>query len=525
MKAFLERHVKQIRGVLSGLDRLLFRGTVHGLSYPQGATTFLCQAGIKFVDFGGYVKDLSQRVTAATLAWAKGEGISRNHLHSTRISKQELAEAERQRHPRRTGLIATYTSVEPCYTYELRKAPNSHWLQLETARRPGLQVYHYFQHEQFGLMHVRLSTWFPFDVHVCLNGREWLARQMKASKIRFRRFDNSFAWLSDWEAAQQLANEQLRTSWCEVLDGLMLQVHPLHTEIFAPPLERDYYWMVAQSEWATDVTFRSREYMQRLAGRVIRHGIATYGPLDVVRFLGKKPRSVQNVVSNVYEHEEGTRIKHWHNDNSLKAYDKGPNLRFEATINNPSDLKAFRPRQADLDGPLVLQPLRKSVADTQLRAEVSQAAVNRMMDAYAATDSTESLGELIAPLCKPVTVPGRPQPDGTTSKPRRHRALQPLNPHDADLLVAITRPEFAQNGLRNRDLCQFLYSTPPADAADSRRRCAAISRQLLLLRAHGLLNKVPRTHRYVVPPSAHKTITTLLAARNANAQQLTQIAA
>jgi len=27
-------------------------------------------------------------------------------------------------------------------------------------------------------MHARIQTWFPFRVFACVNGREWLARQL-----------------------------------------------------------------------------------------------------------------------------------------------------------------------------------------------------------------------------------------------------------------------------------------------------------------------------------------------------------
>jgi hypothetical protein len=54
---------------------------------------------------------------------------------------------------------------------------------------------------------------------------------------------------------------------------------------------------------------------------------------------------------------------------------------------------------------------------------------------------------------------------------------------------------FLINGLRNRDLCALLYPRGPADAAEQRRRSAAVTRKLRMLRAHGLLHKVPHTHR------------------------------
>ena len=58
-------------------------------------------------------------------------------------------------------------------------------LDLKIRQRKGLHHYHYLMHPQFGLCHVRVQTWVPFQVKVSLNGREWLARQMKAAGIGF----------------------------------------------------------------------------------------------------------------------------------------------------------------------------------------------------------------------------------------------------------------------------------------------------------------------------------------------------
>ena len=40
-----------------------------------------------------------------------------------------------------------------------------------------LHHYFYFAHPFYGLMHLRLQTWFPFGVSVCMNRPQWLARQ------------------------------------------------------------------------------------------------------------------------------------------------------------------------------------------------------------------------------------------------------------------------------------------------------------------------------------------------------------
>jgi hypothetical protein len=79
--------------------------------------------------------------------------------------------------------------------------------------------------------------------------------------------------------------------------------------------------------------------------RLVRHAITTYGAADVVRFLGHKLTADQPVssrfsgeqLSSVKCREEGVRIKHWLNQNSLKLHDKGSVLRAEYTINDPTD--------------------------------------------------------------------------------------------------------------------------------------------------------------------------------------------
>jgi hypothetical protein len=93
------------------------------------------------------------------------------------------------------------------------------------------------------------------------------------------------------------------------------------------------------------------------------------------------------------------------------------------------------------------------------------------------------------------------------------------------LLQAASHHEFLINGLRNRDLRRLLYGERAVTAADKRRHSAAVTRQLRLLRAHGLIQKVPKTHRYLVSKPGRRAITALLAARNASIERLADCAA
>ena len=71
-------------------------------------------------------------------------------------------------------------------------------------------------------------------------------------------------------------------------------------------------------------------------------------------------------------------------------------------------------------------------------------------------------------------------------------------------------------GIRNRDVVAALYKEETKDALEKRRRSARVTRLLRLLRGHGLLHKVPKSHRYQVSAQARTAMVALLAAASAN---------
>src|SRR5262245_634438 len=106
-------------------------------------------------------------------------------------------------------------------------------VQNYTAEAPCHVLYHYHWHERLGWMYARLQTWFPFHIQIGLNGREWLAQQMRQQGLKFQQEKNCFTHLEDFARAQQLMNQQLQTDWVDLLTGLARQLNPLHEEIFA----------------------------------------------------------------------------------------------------------------------------------------------------------------------------------------------------------------------------------------------------------------------------------------------------
>ena len=559
MHAFLTKFAAVVRGVLSGFDRLFFCGSLRRVSYGRGLQHYLWALRIPYKDFAAHSLEVTARLEEASLRQARQLGREIRYLNSAQHSKEDIARQIAARDRIREGLICVLRSVDPCMSFAIHKNHRTHKLEIGYRPRKCLHLYHYQIHPIFGFMHARIQTWFPFRVWVCLNGREWLARQMDQAKLPYVRRDNTFTWLEDVAQAQALFDQQLRTHWPSLLGGRAAALNPAHDEIFARyPCQ--YYWTVSDSAWASDVVFRDRAALDAVYPRLLRYAINTFTAVDVLRFLGQPvPASGQvphhrrhEVSSNVKERREGIRLKHWLNGNSVKIYDKTSVLRVETLIRDPQDFKVYRAAAGAPEGPKAWRPLRRGVADLPRRAEVGQAANERYLTALTAVQDSTPLRQLAEPLCRPVPAPARQAsrvptpvaepdtgaaptareaeapapterpPGARPPKPRRVRALNPLSAADAALLEAVARHEFLINGLRNRDLRALLYPQPAATDHEKRRQSAAVTRQLRLLRAHGLIRKVPKTHRYLVSEAGRRTLTALLAARNADTDRLTQ---
>lgn len=211
MKSFIQRHSAVVTGVLSGFDRLLLRGTPRLLSYTKGLLQYLCHHRIKLKDFGAHSKTLSDRVITESLATAQRAGRPVYYLPSSRDSKEDLARKIAAQDRVTEGTVCVLKTVELCRSYEVSRNHLTHQIELRRRERKCLHLYHYMIHPVFGFMHARLQTWYPFDIQVCLNGREWLSRQLDAQGIGYVRERNCFTQIDNLPAAQRLFKRQIRT--------------------------------------------------------------------------------------------------------------------------------------------------------------------------------------------------------------------------------------------------------------------------------------------------------------------------
>jgi hypothetical protein len=531
MPQFIEKHSGHTLGVLSGLDRLVCRGNLRRLNYvykgwhnerpvfiARGMEIYCCLNDILFKDYGDYMKQASERLKAQSLKPFREQGIPVVFERDPKVDKEKLAREMAAKKGIETGLMCAISALEPSPTFE---HCGTHIIR---RTRPSHVLYHYQNHAELGWMHARIQTWFPFNIQIAINGREWLSRQMEKAGIKYRKQGNCFVWIEDYEQAQILLNQQLQTNWADLLDGFAAQLNPIQESLFEK-YPASYYWTSYQSEWATDVVFKEADYLRRLMPLLVRHAVLSHNCVDVMRYFGRKvnqsgeiPASFSGVLqTDLKRRQEGERVKYRMNGNSAKFYDKaysevGSVFRAaETTITTGKDFRVYRPKEGAPEGDLQWLPLRQGIADLHRRAEVSQKTNERLMNALASVDDSRTVEELTTDIQKSLV----------WSK-RRMRGLRPWG-EDKALLTAINHGEFLINGFRNRDLQALLYDTEATSDKERRSRSAAISRKLRMLRAHGLAQKVPRTHRYHVTEAGRAILMAVLTSARTSVNQLNQL--
>lgn len=510
MDAFIQRHQQDIIGILEGFDRMRFRGTLCSISYGEGLDLFLARIGVRYKEFKDTVLDWSNRLIEHARGVARQAGRPYLYVASCNEDKQARALKIAEQDGITDGLICVLRCVESCKTFTIRRKANGE-IGFRPDQRRCLHLYYYYMDRQFGLMHVRLSTWLPFGIQVCLNGREYLARQMRRAGMDFEQRDNCFVWIDDVPRAQQLLKALERRHWERWLRRLAKQVNPLLRSSSGLDLH-PYYWSVCESEYATDVMFRDAAALHRLYPALLRHAIEQFDSPNVLRFLGRRTsyRFNGEVSSHYGVRLEGTRVKHRLEENSIKMYDKqGSVLRIETTINN---VKRFRVRRRCIRQGISCMrwvPMRQGVVDLGRRVEVSRAANQRYLEALAVVDVSSPAHALLDKVSRRVKKHRRP-----------YRALRPVSRAEAAVFAVVLKGQFALRGFRNRDLRPCLEPRKVMAPEERRRASRRITRRLRLLRAHGLIRKVTGTRYYRVTPKGHQIMTAALKLRDADIAKL-----
>ena len=503
MQSFLRRHHQNVVGTLSGFDRLLFRGTLRSISYGDGLDRFLGAKAVKYKDFAAFAQGLSEQLKDHAQAIARKAGRPFEYLPNSGQSKEDIARNIAARDRIEQGLVCVLRCVEPCMSFSIRKDDKGHF-RFVAQERKCLHLYFYYMDREFGLMHVRLATWLPFGIQVCLNGREYLARRMRRAGIGFEQRDNCFVRIDDLPAAQAMMDQLVQRKWERPLSAWARRVNPLPRALGL----YGYYWSIRESEYATDVMFKDAAALAGLYPSLVDHAVKWFGCGDVLRFLGRRVKASRfagEVTTSLLQRGEGVRVKHRAEENSIKMYDKqGSVLRIETTINNVRRFKVRRMTTRKGVRGMRWIPMRFGLADLARRVQVSRAANERYLRALALVEVPAPVASLLDPVARRVIKDGRP-----------YRALHPTSREEAGVFRIVLDARFLLRGFTNRDLRQALWRGPD-DPQQSRLRSGRTTRLLRLLRAHGLIQKVGGTRYYRVTDRGRRIMAASLILRCAD---------
>jgi hypothetical protein len=351
-------------------------------------------------------------------------------------------------------------------------------------------------------MHVKIQTWFPFQMQVYINGREMMKSIFKENNITYTMYANSFVSLSDIDKAQQLADQFDSNKLCRMLDRFAYAINP-YLETVEQTFNRGYFWCVDQCEYATDIMFKSREDLEDIYPSLVEHAFYSFKCEDVFSFMGRKlsAKFLGEIVSDYRKRPEGFRIKHKMKSNSIKMYDKFSVLRIEMTINDPKEFK-IRKKVQHKDGTETWQwrPMGKSIANLYRYAEVAKASNSRYIAALNNIIPKGSIDKELSGLCERTSIAGKIVAGFNLWENETFR-----------LLTEVANASFLIRGFTNRDLRRALW---PPDKADDTFYRNKTTRLIAKLRAHKMIKKIPRSSRYLLSDKGRRIISALIEMRN-----------
>ena len=509
MDTFLSIHQDNIVGTLSMFDRMIFKGYLTGF-FPKGAFgAYLSRQEVLLRDFGKYVQQSTQTLKTHIEGVAQKAGRPLLYLSSPPTqakgqTKEDLARSMAERDGITAGLVCIFSVLEVCMSFDVQGNRKTCKLEVVRRQRKCLHYYFYYQDAEFGLIHIRLQSWFPFDIQVYVNGREWLARQLDQRHIAYQRYDNKLTHIADLETAQALCEHFVQRKWVRVLKALAQRVNPLLATIRKAGFG-DYYWTLHQAEYATDVFFRDRASLEALLPALMELSMTAFSAEDVLRFLGRKLHGnfQGQVTTDSKKRPQGRRVKHRMKGNSIKWYDAANLLRIETTINQPREFRVLRVVDTPQGRKRRWLPMGKGVANLWRYAQVGRQANYRYLNALAYVQPTGKAIAELEGLCHP-----------KIQQDKRYARFNPITQADCALFSAVLSGEHTLIGFRNKDLQAHLYYKPAMTHIEQRQRSAHVTRLVAKLRGHGLISKVKDSRLYRSTPRGTRLMSAAIHCRN-----------
>lgn len=496
---FTEKYKEQTTGYLHGFDRLLFSGHLTSFFSEKGMYYYLSKKQVRLVDFKSFMAQQTKVLRQHIEQIANQSDIEITYINNSRTSKDQIAKAALSKHATKQGLIAIISTQEVAYSFQL--IPNKLKKELEVIKqkRKHLHYYFYYMDAEFGWMFVKLQSWYPFTMHIYVNGREYLKRALDKASIAYESYDNSVSWVTDLDKAQQLADKLVQKKWDRFLNIFAQQLNPHFSHIQAIFNGNGYRWSLHQCEYATDVLFKERNVLESIYPALLHQATYFKGGDDIYFFFGRNlhGNSKKEVTGNTKRFLQGFRVKHYLDRNSIKMYDKHTILRVETTINNPRSFKIYKTVERKGKTTKAWVPMGKAVSNLYRYAQIAQSANTKYLDSLSEVEPTDKLDQHIEQISNKTSIQNK------NDNKQYFSAFNLLSKQTCLLLEAINDGRFCIQAFTNKQLRQvlidkgFFGDDSPTEQLE-KKWSNKVTRLIAKLRAHKLVKKISHSFRYTL---------------------------
>lgn len=456
---------------LQGIDRMYLNVLVPSLQYPGGVSTFFRFHRKALFASSSLMAPITKAFVHSVESFAKAHHIEivafKNRQRKDDVMLDRLASF-----PKDEGVVFIGKAQEktPVIQTERRYNPQTGapypWLVQSTAMVN--HFYFYCVDSDFGPFFLKFCSYFPCNAKLCINGHEYLKRQLTKEGIPFEALDNGLLSCADPDRAQRIC-DQLSPAKIDALlrKWLAILPHP-----FTPQDRKAGYLYdlsILQAEFSLtqvlDSPMTGRILFEQIIGENLDIGRPDQVQLIFDRRVTKRTPGrfrtrvlTAGVTPSLHVDYKRCRIKQYHK--------LGRALRTETTINNTRDFG-----------------IGKRLRNLPALREVGFSANRRLLDVQRLSHDC-SLGEdAFQSLQQPVHTPS------ASASGLRFGDLRCQT-----LLHAIVLFSLLPTGFANRDLRKKLAELRGLDPHDISQ--GQMTYELRRLRLHGLIQRVPRSHRY-----------------------------
>lgn len=456
---------------VESIDRMYLNAIVPRLQIVEGALRFIRQQRRAKVASTNAVEPMTRNFVEAIEQFVRQHQIPMVSFQKGQ-RKDQLAAQMRVRFPLRDGVIFVGKAQEKCTVYRTEKRHNPKtkrayaWIVKSTAL-----VNHYYFYcvdENFGPFFLKFCSYFPYNAKLCLNGHEYAKQQLEREHIAYQALDNGIRSCADPKRLQQICDalsaakiDALLRKWLRRLP------HPY------PAADRAAGYRYQLSIWQIELSL-TQVLDRPVSGRmffeqVIRENLDLGRPKQVQLIFDRsvtratpgpfRTRVITDgVIPSLHIDYKGTRIKQYHKE--------GQALRTETTINNARDFY-----------------IGKSLHNLPALRKIGFQANRRVLQVQTITHDAILAEETLQQLQRPRMVEGQ-----------RVSALRLADPTVQALWNAVLMYDLLPAGFSNRQLRTYLaqlLGQPEEHLTQGR-----MSYHLRRLRLHGLIQRIPKTHRY-----------------------------